>query len=120
MYPLPDDFDPTIFVGRTLSRLTFTSNTLEFVFDPEILIRVLGEVRHDGADGQGRWYDGATLPIRASRLMRLLDATVEEVAIEDRATLALSFDNEHVLRLVEDTTMYESYHLHIGDRHIIV
>lgn len=120
MYPLPDDFDPAVFVGLTLSRVAFTSNTIEFAFDRDTLIRALGEVRHDGREGQATWYDGATLPIRTSRLMQLLDATVDEAGIEPRATLVLRFENQHVLRVVEDTTAYECYHLHIGDRQIIV
>ena len=120
MYPLSDDFDSAAFVGLTLGRLAFTSNTIEFEFDPDGLIRALGEVRHDGADGQATWYDGGTVPLGNTGLTQLLDATVNEASVEPRATLVLTFNNGQELRVIEDTTAYESYHLQIGGRDVIV
>ena len=120
MYELPDDFDPTVFVGRTLERLSFTLNTLDLAFDGDVSIRVLGEVWHCGGDDRGQWYDGATLPVRVSRLMDLLGVAVIGGEIEDRSTLVLRFANGQTVRCVEDGDHYESYHLSIGEREIIV
>jgi hypothetical protein len=63
MYTLPDDFDPSVFVGRKVGRLSFTSNTLVLSFDGDISVDVESEIRHEGHDEREGWVDAATIPI---------------------------------------------------------
>ena len=121
MYGLPDDFDPTVFVGRTLQRLTFTVNTLEFSFDGDVSIIAECEVQHEGQDDRGvRWTDSSAVPIRQSRLMSLLENRIVSGAVERPGTLVLEFATGHTLRCVDDSDQYESYQLRIGADEIIV
>jgi hypothetical protein len=121
MYAIPEDFDVTIFVGKTLEQVSFTTNTLTFSFDDDVGIAVESEVWHAGHDDQGdRWLERSPIPVKQSKLMYLLGSSIASVAVDGRATLVLQFANGHTLRCVEDTDQYECYHLRIGDDEIHV
>jgi hypothetical protein len=121
MYGLPDNFDPNVFVGRTLERLSFTTNTLRLSFDGDISIIVESEVRHEGRDGRGaEWVDSNAVPVTESRMMHLLGIVIARAEVAGRGTLVLEFTNGHTLRCVEDSDEYECYQLRIGATEIIV
>jgi hypothetical protein len=121
MYGLPDDFDPALFLGRTLERLEFTTNTIIFRFDYDTTIVIEGEVQHEGVDEhEDPWVQSTTLPVSESRLTRLLGTTIVAGSVEGAGNLVLQFSNRHTLRCVEDSDQYESYQLRIGTTEIIV
>jgi hypothetical protein len=120
MYPLPDDFDPPVFASRELQRVCFIPYSVELTFASDLSIRVFSQIVHDGIDAETRWSESSGAPIRRSTLMRLVELKVERATVQPRATLVLNFENSHTLRIVEDDTPYECYHVHIGEREIIV
>jgi hypothetical protein len=64
--------------------------------------------------------DEDSSPSSLARLTRLAGQRVVQADTEGRATLVLAFDAGETLRVIEDGDAYESYHLHIGGREIIV
>jgi hypothetical protein len=40
VYGLPSDFDPTVFVGRELERITFGVNVIVLAFDGDLTVSV--------------------------------------------------------------------------------
>jgi hypothetical protein len=46
MYGIPSDFDPRVFVGRTLISVTFAENLIAFNFDDGVLVTAEGEVEY--------------------------------------------------------------------------
>jgi hypothetical protein len=120
MYSLPDDFDPQVFAGKELERICFVPYSVELAFDGDISLRVFSEIVHDGIDGDTRWSEASSAPIKRSALMRLVGLKVERAHVESGATLVLCFQNNDTLRVIADTNKYECYHLLLGDREIIV
>jgi hypothetical protein len=59
-------------------------------------------------------------PLTLARLTTLSGHFIVGAVAEGRATLTLTFDDGQTLRVIEDGAAYECYHLHIGEREIIV
>jgi len=119
VYELPDGFDPGVMVGRTLDRVCFGSNFVALQFDGDVTLTAYGSLDH-GDKGPVAWTDREGVERDSGRLAALPGCTVRLATIEDKATLALSFDNREVVRAVADTDLYECYHLEIGGQRIIV
>lgn len=120
MYPLPDDFGPDVFAGRELERVCFVPYSIELGFGRDLSIQIFSEIAHEGTDGEICRSEASGTPIKSSTLMTLVGSKVEHASVGPRATLVLSFENGHVLRIVEDRAPYECYHLRVGERQIIV
>ena len=119
VYELPDDFDPGVLVGRTLDRVCFGANFVALQFDGDVTLTAYGLLDH-GEKGPVAWMDREAVETDARRLSALPGSAVRSATIEDKATLALSFDNGDLLRAVADTDMYECYHLDIGGERTVV
>jgi Family of unknown function (DUF6188) len=120
VYELPADFDVQVFATRVLERVTFTANTLELIFDGEVSVTVESKIRYEVTDDGGGWVESATVPLTESTLMRLIGRRVHEASVKDRSSIALKFDNDHVLLIIADSDQYECYQLQIGDAEIVV
>jgi hypothetical protein len=46
MYGLPQHFDASVFVGRTLDHVPFTANTVHFAFDGDVAIKLFSSCQH--------------------------------------------------------------------------
>lgn len=117
MNGLPDDFDAGIFVGKTIERICIREVSAEVTFDDQTAITAFGQVTLNGVT---IWVDRTGPDRRPSDLFPFLGQTIRSARVEDQSTLALTFDGSAVLRFVEDTDMYECYHLNLPDRRIIV
>jgi hypothetical protein len=119
MYGLPRDFDGAFFVGRELEAVTFTANSLILAFDDSVTLTVESSY-------QCEWNDGTSaaefqrVPISSSRIMVLVGRKIISVAVEDGATLSLTFDNLAVLRCFDDRPAYECYRIAHGGNEIYV
>jgi hypothetical protein len=119
MHDLPDEFDPSLMVGRTLDRVCFGANFAMLEFDGNVTLTAYGLLDH-GSGGPVAWTDRDDVETDSRRLAELPGQTVRLATVEDGATLALTFENREVLRAVADTDMYECYHLEMGEHRIIV
>jgi hypothetical protein len=59
-------------------------------------------------------------PVLQSNLMQLLGHSTIRAFGDDKGTLTLEFEDGQILRYLDDTPMYESYHIIQGDHRIIV
>jgi hypothetical protein len=116
VYGLPDDFDGSAFVGRELVSVSFTVNTMHLEFDDDVSITLESRfVLH--RDGRREEH---TVPTKASGLMALVGHTVRLVDASPDGTLRLQFEGGGALTCLDDSKEYESYHLHLRGREIIV
>ena len=108
MYGLPSGFDPSIFVGRELIQLSFTTNTLDILFDGDTAITLEGgfEFQRSAGDTPER----QRVPVKASSLMSLLGARVQSATGTLSGALKLHFETGASLTCLDDV-QYESYHI---------
>jgi hypothetical protein len=118
MYGLKQDFDATVFVGRELGQICFSSNNIHFAFSDGVSITLESSFIHCDT----LLADGLTqvVPVLSSDLMRLIGHAVSSAAARPDGTLSLVFDNGNSLMFLDDSKDYESYAIRIGDREIIV
>jgi Family of unknown function (DUF6188) len=120
VYELPADFDVQVFTTRVLDQVSFTANTLELRFDGGISVIIESKIRYEASENGDSWVESATVPLTESRLMTLIGKHVDEASVGHRSTIALKFDNNHVLFIIADSDQYECYQLRIGDIEIVV
>lgn len=125
MYDFPDDFTGDCFLNRRPESVQFTVNTVALAFDnenrtlPNLSITTTSPFRHHSSDGD---HDDATqYPVRASKLMQLIDVAIKAVKIIRPGTLILEFEDGQSLTLLDDTPgQYESYYISLSGKTIII
>lgn len=122
VYGIPDNFDPTIFVGATMEQVSFGWYVVGLNFSAEpspIHVTVEGGYDHAGPDGA--WLDEERgLPARESRLMRLPGKSVTAAVVENPKALLLSFEDGQSLRILDTSEQYESFQIDHGDDYWVV
>jgi hypothetical protein len=118
MYGLPPDFDFTVFAGRRLEQICFAEYQINLHFDGEVGIGVESTFSYDS--GRRQPTQVVEVPVTTSDLMGLLGHQVSEAREEKAGTLVLVFDNDHTLRIFDDSREYESYRVWVGQKEIIV
>jgi hypothetical protein len=118
MYGLPPDFDASIFVGRELVQVSFTTNTIHLAFDGDIAITVESSF----VLRLGNWTEPVTEapPVHSSSLMALVGHRVRSARAATDGTLTLHFEGDGTLACLDDSKDYESYHIQAPDREIVV
>jgi hypothetical protein len=127
MYGLPKDFDVSVFVGKVLDSVSFSANTVSFAFGdadayappPRLSITVQFSLQHQ-LPSESDQSNRQSVPLSESKLMQLPGHSVVRANIEDDGTLVVAFDNEHVLTVFHDQSIYDSYEIDWGDRETIV
>ena len=118
MYGLPIDFEPRAFVGQELVQVSFTINTVHLIFDKDTTITI------ESTYAVGLSPDTAAMkqspPVKSSNLMALLGRKVTEANATVEGTLTLVFEGHEHLWCFDDSEQYESYHIRIQEREIIV
>ena len=79
MFGLPENFDGTFFVGRTLEMICFNINQVFFHFDDHITVRVEGSFAYERGPSES---EASPLhpPVPTSNLMELLEHSVVSVS----------------------------------------
>ena len=108
MYGLPEDFDPTAFIGLTVELVSFTANTVHLAFDGGYSLTVESSFEH-GPQQHGAGAVRFAVPVSHSGLMRLIGSPVVAAEVERPGTLSLRFDGGQTLRCLDDSVDYESY-----------
>lgn len=119
MYGLPEDFDPTGFVGRSVEIVSFTANTVHLAFDGDYSLTVESSFEHrsKGCSNQPARFE---VPVRDSGLMSLIGRPVVSAEVDKPGTLCLQFDDGQMFRCFDDSEEYESYKVNCGGTEIIV
>jgi hypothetical protein len=118
MYKVPADLDLRAFDGTTLEQVVIGSHQIVFHFDPQGSIAIEGtwELR----DQHGAVIDRSLEPSEreAYRVHSCLGRRVLSARVESSSSIVLTFDSGHVLRVMDDSDQYESFHIQPGDIHI--
>ena len=121
MYGLPEDFDGSFLVGRSVRTVAFSPCMTELIFDGDVSIGLLASYEcHFAGDEKHVELRRVDVPVASSRLMQLLGHTVMSVDVERQGTLTLHFDGGHIFRCLDDACGYESYSIGYGKERIIV
>ena len=112
VYRIPEKFNAKVFVGATLATVTFGPHKVDLTFDSSepLWIAVEGTYVHAGPEQEG-WADEARPPVGKSRLMQLTSHVVVAAARLDSERLRFVFDHGHVLTLVDNCDLYESFQI---------
>jgi len=119
LYGLPEHFDPTGFIGRSLEIVSFTANTVHLVFDGDYSLTVESSFEHR-REGRGKGPVRFGVPVRDPCLVSLIGRPVVSAEVERPGTLYLQFDDGQTLRCFDDSQDYESYKINCGGTEIIV
>ena len=117
MHGLPQDFDPSIFVNKTLNQISFTTNTVNFIFDENLSVTALESFSYSIKQTK---EEIVSFPVKDSKIVKFLEKSVENATKKDRGTLSLYFQCDWRIRFFDNTPNYESYHIWDGKREIIV
>jgi hypothetical protein len=120
MYPIPDDFDISIFTSRTLEMVCFAQFSVTLHFNDNLFLTVEGKFEHQRAMGQLSGPVAMNSPMFESGLRSLLGRNVSKTDALDDGTLQLTFVTGDILNIFGDNGPYESYHIHSGKRVITV
>jgi hypothetical protein len=118
VYKLPQDFDGNDFVGQTLSEMTFTPNTVSFIFGPGLVITTLSVYSYRLAENEESRVE--QVPMSCTKVLGLIGKVVMRVSIIDERNLRLTFIGGGELNYIDDSDAYESYSIKIGDRELTV
>lgn len=115
MYGIPDNFDPSFFVGATPDSISFGSCVINLhLSDPTIQVRIMGSYDHAGPDDA--WLDKVhELPVAESRLMRIAGKQITAAVVESAQALVLTFADGQLLRILDDSEGYESFLVETAD-----
>lgn len=117
MYGLPEDFDPSTFMGAEVSAVCISTNTVQIHFDLDRLITLQGSFAHSVDSSH---LNDLVVPEGSTTLARLPGRVVVSASAQSGRDLRLDFDDGQVVVCVDDSTMYESYSINLGGREIIV
>lgn len=118
MFGLPADFDAQMFIGRTLSSVTFAENLINLHFDEELTVTVLGSISYRTAAEGEETVD--TPPLATTTLPGLVGRVVVSCQVRSPRELVVGFDGGGSVRFVDDSDMYESFTIRGADTEIVV
>jgi hypothetical protein len=118
MYGLPADFDASVFVGRELEQITFTTNTIGLVFKGDIVVTVESSLVFRAGESAEPIKESP--PVESSGLMALLGRQVLLADTGADGSLTFHLSGGGTLALLDDSREYESYHILTPEREIVV
>jgi len=118
MYGLPATFDASVFVGVQLMQLSFSANTVNLIFEPEIVVTI--EAAFVVSAGAGLQPVQYSPPVQFSDLMTLIGEHVVVATGSVDGTLVLEFDNGGRIVCLDDSVHYESYRIRANGLDLVV
>jgi hypothetical protein len=119
MYGLPENFDTSFVLGRTLELICFNENTVYFHFDGGLLFSIESEYAYQSHES-GPVDHIHKVPFLTPHIVQLLGVTISNASASPDGTLILTFVNEHRLKFFDTSRQYESYKIDFDGRTIIV
>jgi hypothetical protein len=120
MYNLPSDFEPAIFVGKTLERVWISRYQARLIFDQRVAIDIFSEIAHRSGGVTWTWRERDSSLAAESPLSELVGHRVQSARVAGLNDLVLAFDTGDEVVIRSDSEEYECYHLHFDDREVIV
>lgn len=117
MHGLPKGIDVSFFVGQMLTQLCFGGNDLVLNFADDLSVSVTSSVELETGESEMEIED---FKADGAPLLALIERTIEAATPHEDGTLELRFDNDTVLRLLDDSPHYESYVIWHGKETIAV
>ena len=118
MYGVTNDIDLSSFMGARLDQIGLGLHHLQFHFDPTCSICVEGEWELIGSDGVtiDRSLNENQKPSdrKEYRLHYCLGRVVVKTAVEPPKSISLTFEEGFVLRIIDNSTHYESFQIEPG------
>lgn len=118
MYGLPRNFDASVFVGQELSLVSFSTNTVNLVFDDQHSITIESSFTY--TTSANTVEIAQAIPGIFSGVMGLIGKTVIRAEAHANGLLVLSFEGGGMITCRDDSDDYESYHIRIGQKQIDV
>jgi hypothetical protein len=118
MYGLPTDFDPQVFVGRQLDRITFAVNVIVLAFSDQLTVSVLGSLPYRVAATIEPSVDRP--PVSCTSLVSIAGRSVVAFDLKSRRELVLELEGGASITLIDDSDSYECFLIYNGAREIIV
>jgi Family of unknown function (DUF6188) len=119
VYGLPDDFALPSFSGASLIQIAIGQHQVQLNFDGNN--RSISIESRYAVEAPGRSREVFTgMPAGAAQLAALLGDQVDDVTGAPDGTLKLIFTTGATVIIFDDSTRYESYQIHDGDRLIVV
>ena len=111
MYGVPADLDLSHFQGGTCIQVAIGEHQIQFHFQPEATISIQG--RWEVRDGEGQLVDQSAVHGERDkyRVHRILGQSVVDSSVSTPTSFALTFENNHVLEIFDDSEQYESCQL---------
>ena len=119
MYGLPEDFDASSWVGKSLELVCFAKYTVSFHFSGNLRVTVESNFSYQKS-GTYSTPKPVHLPVVQSPLMELIGHNISGVANEGDGTLRIEFDNGEILRCYDPPGPYESYNIEDAGKLTIV
>lgn len=118
MHGVTEGIDLSKFAGTTLERVSIGLHQIAFDFDPGCSIASEGRWLLLGPDGSV--VDESEEPGErdAYRVHVCLGQRVIAAAPEPPDAISIAFETGYVLRFVDDSEHYESFHVQPGDVHV--
>lgn len=120
MNGLKKEIDLSFLNGRELVQIAIGLYHISFRFDEEVAISVEGEFRYFDGQSECVWKSEASAAQIAGRTVSLLGATIRNFESHEDGTLTLAFSNGQRLTIVDNSKQYESYHITLPGRTIVV
>ena len=117
MYGLPEDFDGSFLVGRTLELVCFAQYQVRLHFGPDVDISIESSFEYGMRDRRSL-VDRPN--VKTSWLMKFLGLSVSSVAAARDGTLTLRFEDDSWITCYDPTPQYEAYRIRNGDSEIRV
>jgi hypothetical protein len=119
MHGLPETFDPSFLMGKSVESITFTAYQVNVYFDGNVWMQIEG--------GYKLIHDSNIIevvnafPVLQSSLLQLIGKKIANVSFTARSgDIEMVLDNGLRLYLEGESGPYESYRLFDGQRELIV
>lgn len=119
MYRLPDNFDGTFLIGCILEQICFNQNQASFHFSNEISIVSEDKFSYQWS-GLENCIDIYVVPIKESKIMKLLGCSIIKVHGDTDGTLTIEFEHGDIIKYYDTSSQFESYQIINGDNVIVV
>jgi hypothetical protein len=117
MYGIPENLDLADLIGDRLDSITIQEHQIAFEFDRGMSFVVEGQmdVTRNGSP-VARWEQKTGWS--SIEFQKVVGATVESFTIPSRDELNMLFSGNWMLRIYDNSSQYESFHVYPQDIHI--
>jgi len=116
MYKFPEEFDPAIFVGRTLEMVCINANQVYFHFNDHLMICAESAFWYERQD---KSHSDVQVPLDQLEVLQLLEHDVARAQIKKGDVLIVIFDNGASLRF-DPVLGYESYRVVVAGKETFI